>query len=113
MPVAPDLADVKAYLGTDVSWSDDEISAALASETAAQERVVRFPLDVDPLDPDPYPADLAEALCRRVAANLANRALPLGVQANMSEAFVAQTRVGGGDREVRRLEAPWRRLVVG
>lgn len=111
MPVAPDLDAVKAYLGTDVSWSDEDIEAALVSETAAQYRVVRVPLDLDGfLD---YPADLAEALCRRVAANLANRALPLGVQANMSEAAVQTTRVGGGDREVRRLEAPWRRLVVG
>lgn len=114
MPVAPDLTAVKAYLGSDHSWSDAEITAALTAETAAQTRACRFPADpAAPAAPLPYPADLAEALCRRVAANLANRSLPLGVQANMSEMSVSTTRVGGGDREVARLERPWRRLVVG
>lgn len=113
MPVAPDLTDVKAYLGTDHSWSDTEVQSALDAETAAQVRACSLPVDPDPLNPLPYPADLAEALCRRVAANLANRSLPLGVSAAISEAAISTTRVGGGDREVRRLEAPWRRLVVG
>lgn len=114
MPTAPVLNDVKAYLGSDHSWSDEVLQAALDAEIAAQAKVVKFPADpADPAPALPYPADLAEALMRRVAANLANRSLPLGVQANISEAAVATTRVGGGDREVRRLEAPWRRLVVG
>lgn len=60
-----------------------------------------------------YPADLLEALCRRVAANLANRALPLGLQSSVSEAGVGFARIGGGDREVARLEAPYRKVVVG
>lgn len=114
MPVAPDLDAVLAYLGPDHSWSDDQIDAALSAEIAAQKRVVAFPPDpLPPAEPLPYPADLAEALCRRVAANLANRALPLGVSAAMSEMAISTTRVGGGDAEVRRLERPWRRLVVG
>lgn len=60
-----------------------------------------------------YPDDLTEALCRRVAVNLAIRALPLGLSSAMSEAYVSQSRVGGGDREVKRLEAPYRRRSVG
>lgn len=107
MPQPPTVTDVMDYLG-DTSWTEAQVETALLAEIEAQARVVRFPAEaVD------YPADLAEALFRRVAANLAVRALPLGVQATMSEMAVSQVRVGGGDREVRRLEAPWRRLVVG
>lgn len=112
MPTAPDLTAVKTYLGTDTSWTDDEISAALDSETAAQVRAVRLPIDLDPLNPSPYPADLAEALCRRVAHNLAVRALPLGVQAVITDGAVATNNVGGLDAEVRRLERPYKRLSV-
>jgi hypothetical protein len=116
MPIAPDLTATKAYLGTDTSWSDAEITAALASETAAQVRAVRLP--ADPLDgngnpvPQAYPADLAEALFRRVAHNLAVRALPLGVQAVIADGAVATNNVGGLDAEVRRLERPFRRVSV-
>src|SRR5580765_8045238 len=110
MPIAPDLSAVKAYLGTDTSWTDAEITAALASETAAQARGVRLP--ADPLDvngnptPTPYPDDLSEALFRRVAHNLALRALPLGVQAVIADGAVATNNVAGLDAEVRRLERP-------
>jgi hypothetical protein len=104
MPL-PNLATVKTYLGTGISWTDAEITSALASETAAQAAVCTVP--VDP------PADLAEALCRRVAHNLAVRALPLGIQASMSEAAVSTNRVGGTDAEVARLEAPYRKVVIG
>lgn len=62
---------------------------------------------------DVWPADLAEALYRRVAHNLALRALHLGVSVNVAEAAVSTRFVGGEDREVLRLEAPYRRLVVG
>lgn len=101
----PTLIEVKTYLGGDSDWSDDEIAAALASETAAQARVCRIPVANVP--------DLAEALCRRVAHNLAVRALPLGVQASITDAGSTGFRVGGTDAEVRRLEAPYRRLVIG
>jgi hypothetical protein len=114
MPTPPDLPTVLTYLGTDSSWASEEVESALAAETAAQARVVKFPPDPDaPAEPLPYPADLAEALCRRVAHNLALRALPLGVQATISEMAVATTSVGGTDAEVRRLERPHRKLVIG
>lgn len=112
MPTAPDLPAVKTYLGADHSWTDEEISSALAAETAAQARVVKFPPDpTPPAAPLPYPADLAEALCRRVAHNLALRALPLGLQATVSEMAVSTRSVGGTDAEVRRLERPHRKRV--
>lgn len=102
------LANVKAYLGDDTSFTDDEIESALLAESAAQAYRCRVPLEGQE-----WSADLAEALCRRVAVNLANRSLPLGVSVAMAETNVATTRVGGRDAEVARLEAPHRRLVIG
>lgn len=107
------LASTVAYLG-DSEWTADEIEAAFLAEQGAQSRVCRVPRLADgTLDEGSYPADLAEALFRRVAHNLALRRLPLGVSANISEAGVATNRVGGTDAEVRRLEAPWRSVRVG
>lgn len=101
----PDLAAVKTYLGS-TSASDERIDSALVAESAAQAAVCRIP--VDPID---YPDDLAEALKRRVARNLALRGLPLAVPTGDAEA--GNTILPGRDPEVRRLEAPHRRLVVG
>lgn len=98
----PDLAAVKAYLGT-TSATDAEITAALSSEAAAQRARCRLPAV--------YPADLGEALKRRVARNLALRGLPLAVL--QGDAEIGGMRLPGSDPEVRRLEAPYRRLVVG
>lgn len=95
----PTLPEVKEYLGVSGS-ADAEVISALAAETAAQQSRCRV---------TPYSADLREALMRRVARNLAMRNVPLGVQ--MSE--VGGTFVGSVDPEVRRLEAPRRRMPVG
>lgn len=106
---APTVEDVQAYLSDSGShWDTEAVTAAHAAEKAAQARRCRVPAD----DAE-WPADLAEALCRRVAANLANRSLPLGLQSSITEVGAAFARTGGGDREVTRLEAPYRRLVVG
>ena len=112
MPTAPNLAAVKAYLGTTSGYEDAQIQSALDSETVAQAKACRIPADADPASPQPYPEDLAEALCRRVAHNLALRGLPLGIQANIADGAVSTNRVGGTDAEVRRLEAPYKRLVI-
>lgn len=61
----------------------------------------------------PDVSDLTEALARRVAANLANRNLPLGVQSQVAEFGSTSARVGGNDREVRRLEGPYRIIPAG
>lgn len=94
------LAEVKTYLGS-TSWTDPEIQDALDAELAAQDVVCR--------QSTVYPPDLKQALKRRVARNLALRALPVGIQASDTGA----TYVAGRDPEIRRLEAPYRRLVVG
>lgn len=59
-----------------------------------------------------YPADLLEALLRRVQRLLEMRSKPLGYQDTATEFGVSATRVGP-DPEIRRLEEPWRKLVIG
>ncbi len=99
----PALADVQAYLGEDTSATTAQITAALAAEAAAQRKVCEVPAV--------YPPDLAEALLRRVARNLAARAVPIA-QWTSFEGGATGTRVPQSDPEVTRLEAPYRRWVV-
>ncbi|WP_235739039.1 hypothetical protein [Nocardioides alcanivorans] len=111
VPVGPPtITVVTDYLtapGTTVP-EHDQIVQAYRAEKAAQRSVCRVPPD-DAL----WPGDLYEALCRRVAANLAVRANPLGIKAGGGEFGTAVFRVGGRDAEVRRLEAPWRKRRIG
>lgn len=96
--MAVDLTAVKAYLGTAAAsqWSDAELTRTLAVETSAQAARTRKYTT--------RPADLDEALLRRVSRNLAMRKVPLGVAVSEVEA----TRIGAVDPEIKRLEAPYR-----
>lgn len=117
MPTPPDLAAVKAYLGIDADDNDrdGEVSGALATEIANQRKVVRasaFGVDPEPpAEPVDYPVDLAEAVCRRVARNLALRNVPLATLQSDSEGGPNVT--PGKDPEIRRLEGPYRKLPQG
>lgn len=107
----PDATEVTTYLGdSGGSWDEEAVQAALDAEIVDQANRVRFPLNDD--GEPTYTAALREALCRRVAHNLAVRALPLGVQATVTEMAAMTTYVGGTDAEVKRLEAPYRKRVV-
>ncbi|GIF71905.1 hypothetical protein [Asanoa siamensis] len=99
----PTATDCAAYLG-ETSWTEEEIQGALDAELAAQAKVCRVPVDM--------PADLAEAVKRRVARNLALRPLPLAVLQGDAQGG-SDTVLPGRDPEVRRLEAPHRKLVIG
>jgi hypothetical protein len=99
----PDLTKVKTYLG-DTSWSDDEITDALTAEAAAQRSRCRIPAN--------YPDDLAQALKRRVARNLAARAVPVATFTSF-EGGATSSRVPMLDAEITRFEAPYRRRKVG
>lgn len=113
------LDDVLAYLGSAVAaryvdaGSDpvtySQVQDAIDAETDAQLGKVAYPVD-DNDDPVAAPA-LDEALKRRVARNLSMRSLPLSLQGQGTE--FGPVRVGGTDPEVRRLEARYRRTVVG
>lgn len=87
------------------SWTDEQIQDALDAEAAAQRKVCRVGAV--------YPADLQEALYRRVQCNLARRKLPLAVVQGDAEAGSSSVMPPGRDPEVRRLEAPHRKLVMG
>ena len=100
--MAVDLTAVKTYLGTAAGqWSDAELTRTLASEASAQSARVRAL--------SPRPADLDEALLRRVSRNLAMRKVPLGVAVSEVEA----TRIGARDPEITRLEGPYKKVAVG
>lgn len=101
----PDLAEVKAYLSTNggTSATDEAIQEALDAEAAAQRAVCDVPAV--------YPDDLREALKRRVARNLAARAVPVA-QITTFEGGGTATRVPRTDPEFFRLEAPHRKVVL-
>lgn len=106
---APTADDVEEYLlNAGVDSTPEEIAGALAAEKAAQKARCRVPAD----DAE-WPADLVEALYRRVHRNLTMRGLPLGLVINAADDGQNATTRVGNDLEVRRLEAPHRRLVVG
>jgi len=99
----PDLDAVTAYLG-ETSAADEDIQDALDAETAAQAARCRIP--------QVYPADLAQALKRRVARNLAARSVPVATFTSF-EGGGTSARVPTVDAEIARLEAPYRRRTVG
>lgn len=102
MPTADDVA---AYLKEDAAqWEEQDLEDELASEASAQrakcgERAA-------------YPPDLRTALLRRVQRALALRQHPLAVQPGDADGG-GPIILPGNDPEVRRLEAPYRRRVMG
>lgn len=107
---APTDAQVVAYLraiDSQAAIDTDVVSGALLTEKANQANRCRVPAD----DAE-WPADLAEALCRRVARNLAARAHVLGFVPSMDPNGGA-TYLNAHDPEIKRLEAPYRKLVMG
>lgn len=101
---APTAEDAGNYSGVKALSADPaDVSAAFTAEKAAQANRCKVPVDTDP-----WPDDLVEALFRRTAHNLAVRPLPLGVNVALTDGAVATDSVGGLDAEVRRLEAPYR-----
>ncbi|HEY0696447.1 MAG TPA: hypothetical protein VGD43_01385, partial [Micromonospora sp.] len=98
----PGVPEVTEYLGSlGVVEDPDQVADALAAEVDAQAAVCKVPAS--------YTADLAQALKRRVARNLAMRNVQLGIQA--SEA--GGVHIGASDPEVRRLERPYRKHPIG
>lgn len=102
MPSISDFASPDGYLG-EHSWSSDQLTDALNTEAAAQRARCRVGAI--------YPADMREALMRRVQCNLARRAYPLSITNGGGE--TDSVFLPGNDPEVRRLEAPYRKRIVG
>jgi hypothetical protein len=100
----PIVDDVARYLkGAAASWTQSDLQDVLDSEMAAQQakcgvRAV-------------YPMNLRMALLRRCQRALAMRALPLATL--QGDADGGGLILPGNDPEVRRLEGPYRKLVIG
>lgn len=107
----PTVSEIVTYLGDAAArWTSDggvtypAITQELSAETAAQARVCTVP--------DTYPDELKLALMRRVQRALSMRALPLAVLQGDSDLGSAAF-LPARDPEVRRREAPFRRMVGG
>ncbi len=105
----PDAAELSAWImagSGSHSWETEELTGALAVEAAAQRRVCSIPAA--------YPADLREALLRRAARSLfMRRQLTEMPRSDAGDFDLPPTMPPGRDAEVRRLEAPFRKLVTG
>lgn len=99
----PSVTDLDDYLGNN-SHTDEKLERTLSAEAAAQRKACRIPAA--------YDADLAEALLRRCARNLAFQRVPLSVLQGDADAGTANA-YPGRDPELRRLEGPYRRLPTG
>lgn len=92
--------NVRDY-AVELSHEDEVIQDAIDAETEAQARICRIA--------DPMPADLLQALKRRVLRNLSLRNQPaLVTSPDESPSFLPSW-----DPEVRRLEKPYRKVLVG
>jgi len=92
------VEDVQDYLGrTDLD--QDMLQGVLDAERASQRGKCRIPSN--------YPADLREALLRRVARNLSMRNL-----INTTEVETGAVFSPSNDPEVRRLENGYRRVLL-
>jgi hypothetical protein len=107
----PTVAEAIAYLGPDSSATEDQVTSAYATELSQQRRTLKS--KYVGVDVGTWPEDVKEALFARIARRLELRRLPLGVQPTMTEAGPSTIQVGGYDREISRLERPYRRRGVG
>jgi hypothetical protein len=97
----PSVSDLDNYLGTH-SYTDDDLAEALEAEASQQRRVCTIPAA--------YPADLRSALLRRAQFHLAMKRIQLGVIPGDADRDTIRI---GSDPEVRRLEKPYPKLIVG
>lgn len=103
------LDDVKLYLTTiggstlSTKYSDAQLTLVINTEAELQARKLK---------PGAYGDAITEALCRRVYVNLSRRSYALGLIEQGGDGD-SRTFTMAVDQEIRRLEAPWRRLVVG
>lgn len=109
MTATATLEEVQTYLGTDTvtAHGEDAVQDAYDAEVAVQNRRCTIPVATE----DDALEDLAQALKRRVARNLALRRLPLMV--SQGDADGEPVRISANDPEIRRLEAPFRKRTVG
>lgn len=110
---APELTDLKAWLGLDPDDTVDDVvlTESLNGALQAQALVVRYPLTIDEPPASVMTYDLREAVFLRAQRLAARRNSPESVVGltGTSGDFVG-ARLPSGDPDVMRLEGPW--LVI-
>ena len=102
--VPPTVTDVRAWTSVTVqSLSDAQVQQILDTENALQAAACKWG--------DEYPPNLAQAILRRCAREIAGRQLPLGLTADTTGEY-APVRLPAYDVEIERLEAPFRVIAV-
>lgn len=104
-PTVTDIRDYATSVGQDQTdgWEDEEIQSAIDAEASQQ----RKRCDVGAV----YPADLSEALKRRVMRSLAMRSIITPTEL-VGDAAENVDVVPFNDPEIRRLENPYRKVVM-
>lgn len=107
MAVGPSLDDVRAWIQIPASVVDDaQLQRVLDGEMAVQAQLCSVPVD-----PEPLPDELVQALYRRVARVIRLRSLPTGMVGDSDEFGPIQA--ARHDAEITRLEATHRIPVLG
>lgn len=104
MPTAGDVLDYLTSGGQSSSFSEQQIESFLASERAAQARRCRIPAS--------YPPDLRMALLRRVQRAMAMKGIVYDGETTDFDGGTTTFRPTS-DPEIRRLEAPYRKVILG
>lgn len=109
----PTTEQVRAWVGVPAgSVPDAELAGMLAAELDLQAKTLRIPADpAEDGTEATYPDPLARALLRRVQRQIAAKAAPLGLIGDGGGEFGAAY-LRSWDPEIRRLEDPYRRVVV-
>lgn len=107
----PTLTEVMTYPGV-AGEDESDVADVYNAELSQQRRVLKA--KYVGVDGGEWPPDCKEALKNRVARRLQLRRLSLGLQPTMTEdGGTTVVPVGGYDREISRLERPYRRRSVG
>jgi len=106
LAVAIDLDALRTWLGVPATVVDDEaLTQVVNAEASIQASLCSIPPD------DQLPAELVQAIYRRVGREVAAKGVPLGIVGVDAEFGPAQLR--SWDAEIDRLEGPRRRFVFG
>lgn len=103
----PTIEELREELDLGARHTDAKIQRKLDAELAKQTKKCGVDVDGERVRRDPYPADLLDALIRRVSRSLAVADEPLGIITGAGDGNVGLGRVSGRDREIERLESDY------
>jgi len=105
--IPPSLVDVRAWIQVPATLiSDEQLQIVINAEVLLQAKLCTIAED-----PTGWPADLRQAIYRRVAREIAAKGIPLGTFGADSE--YGPARLSRWDAEIGRLEGPSRKVVFG